>query len=73
MLNNTSSSFSDMIIIGERVETCIKVGTIQGIPNNTNKNIGIGRNPFSVFFKKKVGETSVVTINKVKAFACPQV
>ena len=38
MLSSTSTSFSDMVIIGEHVETCTKAGTIQGIPNNTNKN-----------------------------------
>ena len=52
MLSSTSTSFSDMVNIGEHVKTCIKAGTIQGVPNNTN-NIGIGRKPFSRFVKKK--------------------
>ena len=73
MLTITSTSFSDMVIIGEHVETCTKAGTIQGIPNNTNNNIGIGRKPFSGFIKKKEGETSVVTINQGKDLAYPQV
>ena len=73
MLNNTSTSFFDMVIIGECVETCIKAGTIQGIPNSTNNNIGNRRKSFSSFVKKKGDETSVVAIDKGKALAYPQV
>ena len=73
MLSSTSTSFSDMVIIGEHVETCIKAGTIQGIPNNTNNNTDIGRNLFSGFVKKKEGETSAITINQGRAPAFPQV
>ena len=73
MLSSTSTSFSDMVIIGEHVETCIKSGMIQGIPNNNNNNTGIGRKPFSSFVKKKEDETSDVTINQGKALAYPQV
>ena len=41
MLGNTSDSFSDMVIIGERVEMCVKAGTIAGA-SGTNGNNGSG-------------------------------
>ena len=73
MLSSTSTSFSDMVIIGERVETCIKAGMIQGVPNNANNNAGVNRKPFSGFVKKKEGETSAITVNQGRAPTFPQV
>ena len=67
MLSSTSTYFSDMVIIGEHVEMCIKAGTIQGVPNNVNNNAGISRKPFSGFVKKKEGETNAITINQGRA------
>ncbi|XP_058764021.1 uncharacterized protein LOC131637455 [Vicia villosa] len=52
MVSNTSPSFSDVVIIGERVENCVKAGTIQGVAGPSNSN-GNGKKLYSGFVKKK--------------------
>src|SRR3954471_15203420 len=66
MVSNTSPSFSDVVIIGEQVENCVKAGTIQGAggPINSNSN---GKKPYSGFGKKKEGETSTASIDQGRA------
>ena len=69
MLSSTSDSFSDMVIIGERVEMCIKVRTISGASGtNGNNNSGGGKKMYSSgFVKKKEGEVSNASDDKGKA------
>ena len=69
MLSSTSDSFSDMVIIGERVEMCIKVGTITGASGTKgNNNSGGGKKPYSSgFVKKKEGEVSNASDDKGRA------
>ncbi|XP_058784259.1 uncharacterized protein LOC131659032 [Vicia villosa] len=66
MVSNTSPSFSDVVIIGERVENCVEAGTIQCVagPNNSNGN---GKKPYSGFVKKKEGETSTASVDQGQA------
>ena len=66
MLGSTFDSFLDMVIIGEWVEMCIKVGTTIGASDiNGNNNSGSGKKLyFSGFFKKKEGEASNASIDK---------
>ena len=69
MLSSTSDSFSDMVIIGEQVEMCVKVGTIPGASgtNGNNNSVG-GKKPYSSgFVKKKEGEVSNTSDDKGKA------
>ena len=69
MLGSTSDSFSDMVITGEQVEICIKVGTTTGASRmNGNNNSGSGKKLYSSgFIKKKEGEVSNASIDKGKA------
>src|SRR3954464_1036769 len=66
MVSNTSLSFSDVVIIGERVENCVKAGTIQGVTIFGNSN-GNGKKPYSGFVKKKEGETSTASVDQGRA------
>ncbi|XP_058757473.1 uncharacterized protein LOC131630741 [Vicia villosa] len=63
MVSNTSPSFSDVVIIGERVENCVKAGTIQGVTSPSISN-GNGKKPYSGFVKKKEGETSNASVDQ---------
>ena len=72
VLGSTSTSFSDMEIVGERVETCIKAGKIQSASSSSN-NSDNNKKPYSGFVKKKEGESSNVTVNKGKNPTCPPV
>ena len=68
MLGSTSDSFSDMVIIGEQVKMCIKVGTITGASGtNGNNNSGGGKKAYSSgFVKKKEGEVRNASDDKGK-------
>ena len=73
MISNTSSSFSDMVIIREHVETCIKAGTIPGASVTTNNNVGNEETPYYGFVKKNEGESRNVSDDKGKASTYPQI
>ena len=68
MLGNASDSFSYMVIIGERVEICIKAETIAGaFGTGGNNNSGSGKKPYSSgFVKKKEGEVRNSSVDKGK-------
>ena len=68
MLGSTSYFFSDMVIIWERVEMCIKDGTILGASSTNNSNSSKGKKPYSGFFKKKEGDSINVSIEKGNTF-----
>lgn len=56
MLGNVSSGFSDLVIIGERIEDGLKSGKIQGASGGQN-----GAKKFSNFnLKKKESDANVV-------------
>src|SRR3954467_15356331 len=56
MIGSVSSGFSDLVVIGERIEDEIKDGKIQGASPNSYHS----KRPTSTFAKKKEGETNAV-------------
>ena len=68
MLGATSDSFSYMVLIGERVEMCIKVGTITSRSGTSGNNNSISGKKLhsSSFVMKKEGEVSNASIDKGK-------
>lgn len=59
MIGSASYGFSDLDIVGERIENRLKIGKIQndvGTSNGTKK-------PYSGFSRKKEGETNVVSFS----------
>src|SRR3954462_2874843 len=56
MVGSVSSGFSDLVVIGERIEDGIKSGKIQGASSNSYHS----KRPTSTFAKKKEGETNAV-------------
>src|SRR3954462_14544145 len=56
MVGSVSSGFSDLVVIGERIEDGIKSGKIQGASSNSYQ----AKRPTPNFAKKKEGETNAV-------------
>src|SRR3954469_14496891 len=56
MAGSVSSGFSDLVVIGERIEDGIKSGKIQGASSNSYQ----AKRPTPNFAKKKEGETNAV-------------
>src|SRR3954463_14654467 len=56
MVGSVSSGFSDLVVIGERIEDGIKNGKIQGAPSGSYQS----KRPAPTFTKKKEGETNAV-------------
>src|SRR3954463_1012799 len=56
MVGSVSSGFSDLVVIGERIEDGIKSGKIQGVSSNSYHS----KRPTSTFSKKKEAETNTV-------------
>ncbi|XP_058775062.1 uncharacterized protein LOC131649314 [Vicia villosa] len=55
---SASSSFAELVMIGERIESGIKAGRIQN-PSDASSSSGAGgKKPYSGFAKKREGETS---------------
>lgn len=59
MMGSTSTGFSELVMAGERIESCLKMGKIQ-LANTGSFASGVGKNPFNGYPKKKKGESSVV-------------
>ncbi|XP_050919319.1 uncharacterized protein LOC127136848 [Lathyrus oleraceus] len=59
MVGRTSIDFSELVMAGERIEACPKMGKIQ-LANAGSFTSGVGKKPFSGYPKKKEGEPSVV-------------
>ncbi|XP_058763854.1 uncharacterized protein LOC131637289 [Vicia villosa] len=57
MVGSVSSGFSDLVMIGERIETGLKNGKIQGAPPSTSFS---SKKPVPNFTKKREGETNAV-------------
>lgn len=60
LVGNTSSGFSDLVIIGERIENGLRSGKIQGASTNSFNSINLT----SDFTNKEEGETSVFAIQQ---------
>src|SRR3954469_10672049 len=56
MVGSVSLGFSDLVVIGERIEDGIKSGKIQGASSNSYHS----KRPTATFAKKKEGETNAV-------------
>jgi hypothetical protein len=63
MIGSISSGFTDMVIIGKRVEEGLKNGKIASASNNQTG----AKNPFNNNYKKKEGEANVVVIGSSQA------
>ncbi|XP_058726114.1 uncharacterized protein LOC131597431 [Vicia villosa] len=61
MVGSVSSGFSDLVVIGERIENGIKNGKIQGTLSSP-----YSKKPSSSFSKKKEGETNTVIHQDVR-------
>ncbi|XP_058725919.1 uncharacterized protein LOC131597227 [Vicia villosa] len=70
---SASSSFSDLVMIGEHIESGIKAGRIQN-PSTASSSSGAGRKkPYNGFAKKREGETSAAYYGQGKGHAYQQV
>ncbi|XP_058775661.1 uncharacterized protein LOC131649933 [Vicia villosa] len=70
---SASSSFAELVMIGERIESGIKAGRIQN-PNAASSSSGVvGKKPYNGFAKKREGETSAAYYGKGKSQAHQQV
>lgn len=58
MVGSSSSNFSDIVVIGERIESGLESGKITD--GNSKQQSEVGK-PLSGYAKKKEGETIVVT------------
>lgn len=63
MVGNTSSSFSDLVLVGERIENMIKMGKFQ----NSVSTTGLAKKPFIPYGKKREDETSATTVVRARA------
>ncbi|XP_058768767.1 uncharacterized protein LOC131642543 [Vicia villosa] len=70
---SASSSFADLVMIGERIESGIKAGRIQN-PTVANSSSGAGgKKLYNGFAKKREGETSAAYYGQGKGHAYQQV
>ncbi|XP_058756794.1 uncharacterized protein LOC131630013 [Vicia villosa] len=70
---SASSSFAELVMIGERIESGIKAGRIQN-PSAASSSSGVvGKKPYNGFAKKREGETSAAYYGKGKSQAHQQV
>ncbi|XP_058784698.1 uncharacterized protein LOC131659539 [Vicia villosa] len=70
---SASSSFAELVMIGERIESGIKAGRIQN-PNAASSSSGVvGKKPYNGFAKKREGEMSAAYYGKGKSEAHQQV
>ncbi|XP_058726213.1 uncharacterized protein LOC131597537 [Vicia villosa] len=70
---SASSSFADLVMIGEHIESGIKAGRIQN-PSAASSSSGAGgKKPYNGFSKKREGETSSAYYGKGKIQAYQQV
>lgn len=70
MVGSASSGFSDLAVVGERIENCLKSGKIQGVAATTSNG---GKKPYADFPKKTRGEANVASTfkGKGKAYRVP--
>ncbi|XP_058774463.1 uncharacterized protein LOC131648750 [Vicia villosa] len=70
---SASSSFSDLVMIGEQIESGIKAGRIQN-PSAASSSSGAGgKKPYKGFARKREGETSAAYYGKGKGHTYLQV
>ncbi|XP_058754437.1 uncharacterized protein LOC131627615 [Vicia villosa] len=70
---SASSSFAELVMIGERIESGIKAGRIQN-PSVASSSSGAGgKKPYNGFSKKREGETSAAYYGKAKGHTYQQV
>ncbi|XP_058784300.1 uncharacterized protein LOC131659076 [Vicia villosa] len=70
---SASSSFAELVMIGERIESGIKAGRIQN-PSTASSSSGAGgKKPYNGFAKKREGETSAAYYGKGKGHVYQQV
>lgn len=62
MVGNTSSSFYDLVLAGERIENMIKMGKIQ----NSASTSSASKKPFVPYGKKREGETNANAIIRTR-------
>lgn len=63
MVGSTSSGFSDLVLVGERIENMIKMGNIQ----NTNSTSGVVKKPYVAYGKKREGEANETVVVRGRA------
>ncbi|XP_058774480.1 uncharacterized protein LOC131648768 [Vicia villosa] len=68
---SASSSFAELVMIGERIESGIKAGRIQN-PTSSSSRAG-GKKPYNGFAKKREGETSAAYYGRGRNQAHQQV
>ncbi|XP_058783919.1 uncharacterized protein LOC131658668 [Vicia villosa] len=70
---SASSSFADLVMIGERIESGIKAGRIQNTSAASSSSGAGGKKPYNGFAKKREGETSAAYYGQGKGYAHQQV
>ncbi|XP_058741044.1 uncharacterized protein LOC131613387 [Vicia villosa] len=70
---SASSSFAELVMIGERIESGIKAGRIQNLSAASSSSGAGGKKPYNGFAKKREGETSAAYYGKGKIHAHQQV
>ena len=58
MAGSTSSNFSNMVLVGERIENLIKIGKIQNSASTSSET----KKPYVPYGKKREGETNAIRI-----------
>lgn len=66
MVGSASSGFSDLVVVGKRIENCLKNGKLQGVVAATSNG---GKKPYTGFPKKKEGEVNAASTSKGKGKA----
>ncbi|XP_058746081.1 uncharacterized protein LOC131618951 [Vicia villosa] len=70
---SASSSFAELVMIGERIESGIKSGRIQNPSAASSPSGAGGKKPYNGFAKKRLGETNAAYYGKGKGHAYQQV
>lgn len=58
MVGSTSSGFSDLVIVGKRIENMIKMDKIQ----NAARTFGVVKKPYVAYGKKREGEANEIVV-----------
>lgn len=63
MVGSTTFGFSDLVLVGERIENMIKMGKIQ----NSTSTSDVVKKPFVAYGKKREGETNATAVVRARA------
>ena len=62
MVGSTSCGFFDLVLAGETIENIIKMGKIQNLASSS----GVTKKPFTLYGKKREGNTNATSVVQVR-------